>query len=778
LSEPTTIDLDCTILEEIPSLPSLTCQIIESCANGHHGYQETAELISHDPILTARILTLVNSPSLALPTKIRDLGHAISLLGRAQVRNLALSISLFDTFSPGGRQREIEMIAFWRHCIACAQACQEIAQELDYPEPEEAFLAGLLHDIGKLILYHLDHKGFSALLEELRDLPAHQASGWNPLEIEERRLGLAHHLVGKRATEKWNFPPAISEAVWLHHQPPTTPRSQPPTLPLLVRFADAFCNLHNLGANYFINHELGYSTATPHTHTVESLRNYLRLDDEFLPELYRRTDLKLHEFDTCLETVDNELYFATIHKAHRELGRLNLERQRELAELGCKNRLLEALAALNRQTNPQIGLPELMREIVAQARFICDSRFAFCGLSLDEDDPCCWFGQWGEENLSAESLATDSSLNGEREAAPKRSQRNRVLTTLKRLVTRKPEMLLKNSRITPLKDHPNILVIPLTGVTGPGFKTTIYGQLLVDCRKLARQLLKKPLIIETISRFATGVGELLQRYWLLTRLNGQAEHISELCRHSEELQYELLQAQRLATVGRLAAGAAHEINNPLTVISGQLQILKNQATQEANQNEREIKNLQRYEKMMRKVDKISRIVNDLLTYGRPQKPRRQPVVLQEAITQALESVKHRPGFSHIECQLEIPASLPPVLADLQQLGQILINLLINAELAMPDGGHITIAAATQTTEETVTLTLSDTGHGIPPEILPSIFDPFFTTREGEQGTGLGLSIVHSLVEANHGRITVSSIPNRGTSFTLQLPAAPTPEQAL
>ncbi len=769
MSHRDSVKTDSLAADQIPALPSLASRIIEVSFDDHCNYREMAVLIRQDPVLSARILTLVNSPSLALTSRIRDLSHAISILGRKQVRNLALSVSLFDTFSTIGRQRETEMIAFWRHCIACAHACEGLARKLKYPEPEEAFLAGLLHDIGKLILYHSQPDAFNSFLQALRELPAKESSPWCPMKLEERFLPLPHHLAGKRAAEKWHFPESISDAVWLHHQPPAGPRSLPPSLPLLVRLADAFCNLHNLGANYFINHQLNYSTARSYVYTVESLKLFLQLEDEFLNKLYQQTDFRLNEFDNCLETVDNRLYFATIHKAHQELGRLNRQREREIAELNLKNRLLEALAAINRQALTSLELPDLTREIVAQARHLCSCRFAFCVLSHDEDAPACWYGCWGDEVYDQRRLATEpvpSRVQSGKNSRP--SRKTRILATLRRLVMDKSEALLKNSRITPLKEHPSILVVPLIDDSGPGFQSTIYGQLLVDCRELAHQLLPKGIIIESINRFTAGICELLRQYRLISHINSQAEKISEICRHSEEIQFELLQAQRLATVGRLATGAAHEINNPLTVISGQLQILKNQALKEG----RDEKELQRYEKMLEKVDKISRIVGDLLSYGRPQKPQRQPVFLDKAVNQALESVKHRSRFTRIDCHIEIPAKLPPALVDQQQLGQILINLLINAELAMPEeGGRITIIAREQKTERMLSLAISDTGHGIEAKILPSIFDPFFTTRDGNQGTGLGLSIVHSLVEANHGRISVSSVPDQGTTFTIQLPVA-------
>ncbi len=753
-------------IEDIPPLPALASRIINSCFDDQINYRELAALIKQDPILTARILILINSPAFALPTKIEDLSHAISLLGKKQVRNLALSITIFNTFTTGGKEREREMAAFWQHCVACAHACEEVAKELKYPHPEEAFIAGLLHDIGKLIAYHRLENNFSQLLSHLKNLPKDTTQEWPPLNLENEILGAGHHLIGKWAAETWNFPAPIIEAVWLHHQPPLGGRNEPISLALIVRFADAICNLYNFGSSYFINHELDYSTSAPYARTVESLKIFLRFDQETLLNIYHTVDNRLHELSNCLEVVDNDLYFAAIRKANRELGRLNLEREKNLAELSLKNRLLVGLSAIDQKQGPRPKRSLLIDEIITQTMTLCQSQFAFCGLSPNDNATTCWLGRFADKTFSDKELKADKPLLVEENESfkPGNGRQTKILATLKRLVLKKPDALLRNSRITPLKEHPTILVVPLCEANQT-IETKVHGQLIVDCARLAYNGINHTILLETLSHFAAGISDLIGRGQMTDHLAGQTEMITELNRQSEEIQNELLQAHRLATVGRLAAGAAHEINNPLTVISGQLQILKTKAEKSDDAEE----NIKRFNTMLAKVDTIARIVSDLLAYGRPQKAITQTVSVKNVIRQAIEAVKHRQGFADISFTIDIPYSLPAVIVDSQQLGQILINLLINAQLAMPDSGSIGIRAACNRNQ--VEISLSDTGCGIAQEHLPAIFDPFFTTRDPDSGTGLGLSIVHSLIEANHGSIEVRSTINKGTTFTIKLPTA-------
>ncbi|MBN2705463.1 MAG: HDOD domain-containing protein [Deltaproteobacteria bacterium] len=770
-------------IEDIPPLPSLASRIINVCFDEGSNYQDIAQLIRQDPVLTARVLRLINAPSFAPPAKINDLSHAISLLGKKQVCNLALSLTIFDTFNPGGKAREQQLVAFWHHCVTCAHASEELARKLGFPRPEEAFIAGLLHDIGKLVAWHRLGDNFSLFLDRLKRLQSISPGEWPPLQLEKELIGASHHLIGKWAAESWAFPQTIVDTVWLHHQPPPSSRHETPSLPLLVRFADALCNLYNLGSNYFINQELEYSTSSPFARTVDSLSAFFRIDRDSLTNIYHAADSRLHEFDSCLSVVNNEVYFTAIRKANRELGRLNLEREKTLAELSLKNRFLEALASLDQILEPDAakrhifaGPLPLLEEIVVQSLQLCQTNLALCGLALDKAEASSWTGSFNGRKISERELADETpSLKFCEDTAEdsEARQQSRIMATLRRLIIHKTAALLRNNRITPLKEHPTILVVPLCKFPATS-DSEIYGQLLVDCGNLAREGIGKDSLIDILTRFADGISNRIERRRLTENLVGQAETITELNRQNEEVQYELLQAHRLATVGRLAAGAAHEINNPLTVISGQVQILKNKALHEGEDQER----IKRYDRILVKVDKIARIVSDLLAYGRPQKARPQPFSIKKIVQQTIEAVAHRKGFNGIRFSINIPEQLPEALVDPQQLGQVLINLLINAQMAMPDSGSIGISAGLRGSQ--IEINLSDTGCGIAPEHLPTIFDPFFTTRDPDStnaGTGLGLSIAHSLIEANRGSIEARSTLNKGTTFTILLPLATRPKTA-
>jgi PAS domain S-box-containing protein len=226
------------------------------------------------------------------------------------------------------------------------------------------------------------------------------------------------------------------------------------------------------------------------------------------------------------------------------------------------------------------------------------------------------------------------------------------------------------------------------------------------------------------------------------------------------LQERLRKAERIAELGTVASGMAHEIGTPMNVILGRAEYLMERVTEEPIK-----KGLQT---IVSQVERITRVMNQLLTFARRKSPERRRLDLHQIVEGNLEIFQERLAKNHIKVETSVAASCPPVLADADQMSQVVINLVMNAIHAMPDGGMLRIALAPA--DEIVQLTIADTGHGIPREAIQRIFEPFFTTKEFGKGTGLGLTVVKDIVEEHQGSITVKSEPGAGTAFTILLPA--------
>ena len=227
----------------------------------------------------------------------------------------------------------------------------------------------------------------------------------------------------------------------------------------------------------------------------------------------------------------------------------------------------------------------------------------------------------------------------------------------------------------------------------------------------------------------------------------------------KRLEIQLRQAERLAELGTLASGMAHEIGTPMNVILGRAEYLLQRTADEGMK-----KGLAT---IVTQVERITKVMNQLLAFARRRTPDRRAVDLGEVVDDSLEMFQERIAQSRITVDKTIESSLPPVRADRDQLIQVLINLVMNSIHAMPKGGRLRLGLAREGSH--VCLGLSDTGHGMPEEIRSKVFEPFFTTKDFGKGTGLGLTVVKGIIEEHGGTIAVESAVNKGTTFWIRLP---------
>jgi two-component system, NtrC family, sensor kinase len=230
-------------------------------------------------------------------------------------------------------------------------------------------------------------------------------------------------------------------------------------------------------------------------------------------------------------------------------------------------------------------------------------------------------------------------------------------------------------------------------------------------------------------------------------------------------QSKLLQTDKMAGLGQLVSGIAHELNNPLTGIMGFAQLLLGRGlTQPQAADARLI-----YEE----AERASRIVKNLLLFARDSRPERDRVQLNEIVEKTLALRNYELRVENIALSIDLDASLPTIVGNPAQLQQVFLNLIVNAEQAIRQGaGEGSIYVRTwQPSRGRVALEIADTGPGIPADVMPRIFDPFFTTKPAGLGTGLGLSIAIGILKAHGGEISVDSTPGHGAAFRLELPEA-------
>jgi signal transduction histidine kinase len=248
---------------------------------------------------------------------------------------------------------------------------------------------------------------------------------------------------------------------------------------------------------------------------------------------------------------------------------------------------------------------------------------------------------------------------------------------------------------------------------------------------------------------------------------GRGENLAVLVVHDVSERVEMAKAlqekDRLAALGMLAAGVAHEVNTPITGISSYAQMLLEE-TAESDPHYDILK------KVERQTFRAARIVNNLLEFAKDRQNERRPVALAPLVTESLDLLGDRPGRRRIEVDWRPPAETISVLGCDGELQQVLTNLLLNALQAMAsmsEPGRLTVRL--EADAENARVHVEDTGPGIPPERLARIFEPFYSTKLASGGTGLGLAISHDIVRRHGGSLEASSEPGRGTRFTVELP---------
>ena len=252
-------------------------------------------------------------------------------------------------------------------------------------------------------------------------------------------------------------------------------------------------------------------------------------------------------------------------------------------------------------------------------------------------------------------------------------------------------------------------------------------------------------------------------------LNEVARQIARIVERKEDqeaheaLQEQLRHADRLATVGRLASGVAHELNEPLGSILGFTQLIEKTPRMPRSA-------LADLAKVRTAAIHARDIIRKLMVFARQTPPQYSPVDLNGIVEKSAGLWTWRCEDAGVRVVYELDAKLPSIVADERQILQLTTNLAVNALQAMTEGGALTLA--TSHGRRWVELSVSDTGPGIPPDVLPRIFDPFFTTKDVDQGTGLGLSVVHGIVAAHGGSIRVESKVGRGTRMRVRLPVRP------
>ncbi len=251
-----------------------------------------------------------------------------------------------------------------------------------------------------------------------------------------------------------------------------------------------------------------------------------------------------------------------------------------------------------------------------------------------------------------------------------------------------------------------------------------------------------------------------------------AARVEQKTKELNRVYEQMLSVEKMASIGRLAAVVAHEINNPLTGILTYAKLVKRRLASAPGAEQKEL--LSSIEMIESESRRCGEIVKDLLTFGRTTSISYEPTDLNRVIEHSVRLVRHKLDLAGVHLDVDLAQDLPMIRCDPSQTEQVILALVMNAVDAMPNGGNLKLRTLRKSQSGEVAIEVEDDGAGIPKDVLPHLFEPFFTTKEREHGLGLGLAISLSIVERHQGRIEVKSELGRGSKFTVTLPVEGVP----
>lgn len=683
------------------------------------------EIIRADASLTAGILSAASQLGYN-PTAQVCLDEALSLMPEWAIREALLSVKVLSVFE-AGLSMDNPRCQFRRglalHALATATASLEIAKlTLEPSQRELAFTAGLLHDIGKAALDEIMPKSVEQLCQQAQQ----EAAGL--YEIEQQNLGLTHAVIGKRLCEKWNLPESISHALWLHHADAAVLESLPHgRLAAVVSLGDLLARRCGIGQSGSFDHP-----------STESLAAYLGLNasqiDAIAAGLPQQVEQRAKPLGLGVAS-RTEGYYSLLAQTAASMARdqHHLSRQQDAFSglSAAAPALMEFLnQAGSRQPVETAGLfAGILRKTIH-----CGGVLVVYGSTESGELECTIADRTGHSNscLLTQAQAWHPELHWKAArfeiiaADPFYGLADKAGASIDKSACRAAPLITGGRIIGAVLFEP-----PADDFSVQGLELLCAGGACALTMSLACRAQK-----ELAERLAAASGKLI--------------------RNQDAIAY----AKSIAGVAELAAGAAHEMNTPLAVISGRLQLLA--------QTEQDADKKQMLAQCIDRTKDVSDMIEDLMSYARPRQPNRQLASVLSLVADAADKTAAAHQFKELEIDASGLETLGDVYVDKAHILMALCAVMSNALESYPGGnGPIRIEAdGSQTLAE---LRIIDRGCGMDESTLSQAMRPFFSAKPAGRQRGMGLSHAERLLTLNGGSLKITSTPGRGTQVRIQLP---------
>ncbi|MDO8347488.1 MAG: HDOD domain-containing protein [Rugosibacter sp.] len=692
-------------LNQLPALPQVLTRLIRELNNENAQLRDISDLMGQDPALTVKILSVANSSYYGRRESISSVEQSISLLGVKVVKLIAVSAAMQQFMNSFSGKDLPDFPEFWRHSLLTGLMARLLAQSVNYPDPEEAYLAGLLHDVGKLAL-------LAVKTDSYRDILAHYDDTEHLLKHELLAFGITHCEVGALLIERWRMEPLVADAIRHHHDA----ASQANTATELSKIV--------LLANALSRNDLSETSNHP---AIALARGLFGLSTE---EVRRMSADSYADMVALMAPLGLEQATAMPERGRHGLA---VPADRDLqAELHGSTMI--SLAQEVFDGNHESGEESLLESVLQAADILFEPRKSF-------------LFEWDEET----NMVSGHPILGQRHSI----QRIRFpLEPGKSLIA---DALLDNT----ITQSSNKDIGTMASLIDEQL-ARLGGSHGIICLPLATRRFMYGSLVLTLSE--SRLQRLTEQSDLLLSFSRQAAHSISLVRQKAKAAAQT----SLATATDYQSHARqviHEASNPLSVLKNYLKVLDLKlADSQSVAHELQILN--------EEIDRVTNIIGKLARPEEQLAPTLAPVSINDLIRNVLticSSGLFREAGIHVETNLN--DELPPIRSDAAGLKQVLVNLLKNAAEAMPEGGALKITSAETINQDkvsAVSITISDTGPGIPRELLARIFSPVETSKKAPH-SGLGLSISAGILQNLGGSIRCKSVPGLGATFEILLP---------
>jgi signal transduction histidine kinase/HD-like signal output (HDOD) protein len=709
-------------LDSLPTLDRIAVRAMDLAASDHAGLDDLVAMARLDPGLACRLITHARC---AIPSTVplTTIEAAARRLGLTAARSAVLSVPLATADRRDDSAFRVD--AWWRHAVVVARTCEILARDPALTsagiDPDEAYLAGLVHDVGLLAMH-------TVLPDRLEAACALVESGDIALDLAcQRVFGLTTRTVGRKLAEHWRLPHLLVDVLWLHGQPSVS-LPDLPHRPLIELVGLAACVASE-------------QAPTP---------NRLRRSHEELADLALSLGIGLSEVEIAVTEAIEQVEQSSLHEpctpesvlrsvvhANQTLGRMHAEDHPRRQRAGLRARTLHAITAFHDDSATGGSFVSMFGKVVRSAGQIFGPGFYAMLFQARVSEP--WhFMQFAADGrlLRSEVIVPPAGSTAVGDLADPVQVSMQALAMLPWIT----------DYVGDARDVRDVRLLPLR--CGWGVNAILLHDVGIDGVTDRTQ-------IEALSRtWAAALAAAAHH----AGARNLGEKLAESNRALLTTRDALSRRHHLASLGEIAAGAAHEMNNPLTVISGRAQLLASRLEDPGH--------LAMAEQIVEQSHRLSGMISSLRSFAEPTRPQRRPVDLKELLDEQVQRLYREHGDG-VCAKVIVSPGLPDVSVDPELFGRAVIELLRNA--AESEGSRdIELRVQIEHLDDRLLLQIVDDGMGLTRHAQAHAFDPFFSAKSAGRQPGLGLAHARRIIEAHGGRIMLENGTTRGAVAIIRM----------